>query len=314
LCCGRAPRDAFSRPIDTDVVTKVTRCPGGHDALGYGWQVNQDCCTTTAYDGAQWQLRRLATPTATTDLINPVLTPEVLRLGEHTSWNNAQPGTLVPILSSLYRYDGPEPPWRAWDWEIVAMQTNASPAGATVWRFAHHRSDVAYDAGTGSEPYYFWYLPRAMISPNGRFAMFTSNWEKTLGSTVGSDREPGGNFRCDVFIVALVNTAAFTDDPLVAGMTTVKAVHITELRSRIDALRIRFGLGAYSWTDPTLTAGTTTKAVHLAQLREALQQVYTASGRTPPTYTDPVIVGQSTVIRAAYIQELRTAVLNLEAV
>jgi len=307
------PMPYFIWDTNNDAITRVDKFPGGHDALGYGWQVNQDCCTTSDYDGAQWQLRTLANPTATTDLINPVLTPEVLLLGEHTSWNNAQPTTLVPILSSLYRYGSPQPPWRAWDGEIIAIQTNASPAGATVWRFAHHRTDITYDGGDGSQPYYFWYLPRAMISPDGRFAMFTSNWEKTLGPTTGADVEPGGNFRNDVFIVALVNTAAFTDDPLVAGVTLVKAVHITELRARIDALRIRFGLAAYAWTDATLAAGTTIKAVHLTQLREALEQAYTAAKQSPPTYTDPVITAQSTVIRAAHIQQLRTAVLNLEA-
>jgi hypothetical protein len=308
------PMPYFIWDLDTDVVTRVDRFPGGHDALGYARQVNQDCCTTTDYDAAQWQLRPLATPTATTDLINPVLTPEVLLLGEHTSWNNAQPGALVPILSSLYRYGSPQPPWRAWDEEIIAIQTNAGPAGATVWRFAHHRSNISYDGGSGSEPYYFWYLPRAMISPNGRFAMFTSNWEKTLGSTVGSDVEPGGAHRCDVFIVALVNpSAAFTDDPLVAGSTPVKAVHITELRSRIDALRIRFGLQVYTWTDPNLAAGTLVRAVHVTQLREALAQAYTAASRTEPSYSDPAIAPQSTVIKAVHIQELRTAVAILEA-
>jgi hypothetical protein len=308
------PMPYFIWDLDTDVVTRVDRFPGGHDALGYGRQVNQDCCTTTDYDAAQWQLRPLATPTATTDLINPVLTPEVLLLGEHTSWNNAQPGALVPILSSLYRYGSPQPPWRAWDEEIIAIQTNAGPGGATVWRFAHHRSNISYDGGTGSEPYYFWYLPRAMISPNGRFAMFTSNWEKTLGSTTGSDIEPGGAYRCDVFIVALVNpSGAFTDDPLVAGSTRIKAVHITEMRSRIDLLRVRFGLQPYTWTDASLAAGTLVRAVHVTQLREALAEAYLAAGRPPPSYTDQVLTPQNTVVRAVHIQELRTAVTILEA-
>jgi hypothetical protein len=238
----------------------------------------------------------------------------VLRLGEHTSWNNAQPSTRVPILSSLYRYGEPEPPWRAWDWEIIAIQTNASPAGGTVWRFAHHRSNITYDGGTGSEPYYFWYLPRAMISPDGRFAMFTSNWEKSLGdSTI--DREPGGNFRCDVFVVALGSSAApFTDDPLSARVTVVKAIHVTELRSRINDLRARFNLGPYDWTDDALAPGSIIKAADVGDLRTALQQAYAAAGRPAPSFpTDPTIVPASTVIKAAHIQELRTAVLALEA-
>jgi hypothetical protein len=307
------PMPYFIWDTNTDVVTRVNRFPGGHDALGYGWQVNQDCCTTTAYDGAQWQLRTLAAPTVTTDLINPVLTPEVLLFGEHTSWNNAQPAMLVPVLSSIYRYGSAQPPWRAWDGEVVAIQTSGGSSGGTVWRFAHHRSDITYDGGSGGEPYYFWYLPRAMISPNGRYAMFTSNWEKTLGPAVGGDVEPGGLFRNDVFIVELarvLTSPPFTDDPLSAGIF-VKAIHVTELRTRIDALRTRFGLAAYAWTDPGLAAGTTIKAIHFNQLRTALQQAYTAAGRTPPGFAE-TIVADSTVVKASHVQELRTAVVSLE--
>jgi hypothetical protein len=299
------PMPYFVWDLQTDIITRVGRLAGGHEALGYGWHVNQDCCTTTPYDGAQWQLRALSDPASTSDLINPVQSPAVALLADHTSWNNAQAGVRVPILSSLYRYGSPQPPWRAWDDEIVAIQTNATPAGATVWRFAHHRSAVAAD---GSDAPYFWYLPRAIISPDGRFALFTSNWEKTLGASVTG--ETGGNYRTDVFIVALVTPpGVFTDDPLVAGVTVVKARHITELRLRIDRLRVGLGIGVYPWTDPGVAAGTMIRAVHVDELRTALEQASTAAGVTPPIFTDPTI----TVIRAVHIQELRAAVVALEA-
>jgi hypothetical protein len=242
---------------------------------------------------------------ATTDLIDP-LQPQVVFLADHTSWNNAAAGTRVPILSSLYRYGSPQPPWRAWDDEIVAIQTDAAAAAATVWRFAHHRSAIAPDDGGGAS--YFWYLPRAVISPDGRFALFTSNWEKTLGASVTG--EPGGDYRTDVFIVALVAPpwGAFTDDPLIPGVTVVKAAHVTELRLRVDALRVRFGAGVYAWTDPGLPAGTTIKAVHVLELRAALQQAYAAAGLPPPVYTEPAIA----VIKALHIHELRSAIVSLE--
>ena len=125
-----------------------------------------------------------------------------------------------------------------------------------MWRFAHHRSAVAADGGSGQ---YFWYLPRAIISPDGKFAMFTSNREKTLGASVTG--ETGGDYRTDVFIVALVTPPGlFTDDPLIAGVTVVKARHITELRVRIDTLRVELGMGVYAWTDPGPAAGTMIKA------------------------------------------------------
>jgi hypothetical protein len=191
--------------LTTNTITAVSRNAGGHDATGFGWLINQACCTSTSWDAAQWELRGLSDPGATVDLINPVPAQQEIYLSDHTSWNNATPGTLMPILSSLYRYyDGTfnTAPWRAWDDEIVAIDTHAPGAGAAVWRFAHHRSNVSYDDDP-SRALYFWYVPNAVISPNGRWAIFTSNWEKTLGSAVDSDIQPGGRYRCDVFLVAL---------------------------------------------------------------------------------------------------------------
>lgn len=299
--------------LNTDVFTPVTTRAEGHEALGFGRLVNQSCCTASFHDGAQWQLRSLSSPATTTDLIAPVLSPQEVSIADHTSWNNAQPGTSVPILSALYRYDGAEnsAPRRAWDDEIVAIQTDAYPLGATVWRFAHHRSAVARDGGGVAG--YFWYLPRAIISPNGRWAIFTSNWEKSLGPTVGSDIEPGGLHRSDVFLVALAKggLGVFTDDPLSRGVSFVKAVHITELRSRIDALRGTVSLAPFEWTDTALGAGTAIKAIHPTELRTALQQAYAQAGRTPPTFTDATI-DAGTLIRLVHIQELRDAVIDLE--
>jgi len=106
--------------------------------------------------------------------------------------------------------------------------------------------------------------------------------------------------------------STFTDDPLVAGSTAIKAVHITELRSRINAIRSTLGLGTYSYTDPTLTANATiVKAVHVTDLITALSQAYTVAGRTPPIYsgTTPAIGGHAL---ATTLSQLRAAVLAIE--
>jgi hypothetical protein len=292
--------------LSTHTFTYVTTLGSGHDALGFGWQINQD--GPDPYDGAQWQLRSLASPNSTSSLISPQLSPLQPCIADHTSWNNAQAGVRVPVLSSLYRYTAepcPLPPaWRTWDDEIVTIQTNA-PGHATVWRFAHHRSRVARDdTGSGS---YFWYQPHAVISPNGRWALFTSNWEKTLGLATNS--EPEGIFRTDVFVVRLL-AGAFTDAVL-TGLP-VRAIHFTELRDRIDLLRLALGIGPYSWTDPGLAPGFTVRAVHLLDLRAALEQAYARAGRALPVFSEVTVVGGTTIIRAAQIEELRTAVINLE--
>jgi len=169
---------------------------GGHFATGFGTMVNQDCCTSTTWDAAQWQLRNLATPAANQDLIAPVLSPQETYAGDHASWNNAQPGTPVPFITGFYRTATETAPWRPWDDEIIAVQTGGT-SSATVWRFAHHRSSLVS----------FWDTPRANVSQDGRWALFTSNWERTLGG------DPDGAPREDVFMVELRGSAASPSSP-----------------------------------------------------------------------------------------------------
>ena len=89
-------------------------------------------------------------------------------------------------------------------------------------------------------------------------------------------------------------------------------MHFTELRARVDDLRVAHGLRRFPWTDPTLTAGVTpVAAVHVSQLRAALVQAYGAAGATPPGFgTEPVHSGGS--VRAAHVNALRRAVEALE--
>jgi hypothetical protein len=103
------------------------------------------------------------------------------------------------------------------------------------------------------------------------------------------------------------NPNAFSDNPLVAGTTVIKATHISELRTAVSAARARNGLPAVAWTDPTLSGGMI-KAIHITELRAALNAVYTRLSRTLPSYTDPTIVPGQTTSKAAHVQELRNAV------
>jgi hypothetical protein len=200
-----APRYAAQEylwDLQTGGVTELgtAALPYGHDAFGYGTYVNKDCCTASSWDAGQWQYRSLGSPLATRDLIKSVLKPQEVYLSDHTSWNNARPDRLTPVVSGLYRYGTNGSAWRAWDDEIVAIQTDAAAgAEATVWRFAHHRSDVAYDGDPSRLA--FWYQPHANVSQDGRWVLFTSNWEKTLGTD--SAAEAGTAARQDVFLLEL---------------------------------------------------------------------------------------------------------------
>lgn len=129
-------------------------------------------------------------------------------------------------------------------------------------------------------------------------------------------RDPAGLSTTQSITVTVVTAgvAAFIDDPLVPGVTPVKAVHFQELRTRIDALRVRAGLTGFAWTDRVLTPGATpVRRVHLTELRTALRAAYLAVGQPAPVYTDTRVTPGTTPIRASHITGLRTAVVALEA-
>ena len=95
----------------------------------------------------------------------------------------------------------------------------------------------------------------------------------------------------------------FTDDPLVPGVTVIKAVHITELRDAINQARARAGLSAASWAE-SVTSGVTIKASQIVEMRARLDEARAALGLSAASYTDPSLSAGMTV-KAAHVQELR---------
>lgn len=102
-------------------------------------------------------------------------------------------------------------------------------------------------------------------------------------------------------------TTIFTDDPVSAGVP-IKAVHITQLRTAVNAMRAAGGLGAAVFTDPALAAGTLIKAVHVTELRTALDQARSAIGISVLVYVDPTITANVTTVKAAHVTDLRNGV------
>ncbi|MBV9494028.1 MAG: hypothetical protein JOZ54_07260, partial [Acidobacteria bacterium] len=102
----------------------------------------------------------------------------------------------------------------------------------------------------------------------------------------------------------LATTVIFTDDPLSAG-TIIKAVHLAQLRTAVNAVRAVAALGAVTFTD-SASPGVVVKAVHITELRTALNQALTALGFATPAYTDPSLTGVP--IKAVHFQELRNRV------
>lgn len=101
----------------------------------------------------------------------------------------------------------------------------------------------------------------------------------------------------------LATTIVFTDDPVVATSTIVKAAHLTQLRTAVNAVRTSAGLAALG-SDPTIGPGLAIRAQHITTLRTALNEARTVIGVAALSFTDtpPVIV------KAVHVQELRNGV------
>jgi hypothetical protein len=134
----------------------------------------------------------------------------------------------------------------------------------------------------------------------------------TVGATAGardvSVINPDGQQSTGSGLLTVTN---FTDDPLVASTTPIKAAHITELRTRIDAIRSARGLPPFSWGPAPVAGSSTISAQNVLDLRQALREAYVAAGLTPPSYTPPDPAA-GVPIRAIHINELRAAVVAIE--
>jgi hypothetical protein len=103
----------------------------------------------------------------------------------------------------------------------------------------------------------------------------------------------------------VATTTLFTD-PVLSTTIVVKAAHLTELRTAVNAMRTLAGLSAATFTDPAITAqATAVKGVHITELRTALDAARAAIGLAALVYTDGTITTGVTTIKRAHISEPR---------
>lgn len=95
-------------------------------------------------------------------------------------------------------------------------------------------------------------------------------------------------------------------DPSIRAATRVKAVHLTQLRTAVNAMRATAGLAAFSFTDGEL-AGRPPRAVHFLELRDALSEARTALGFSAVTFSSPA-PQTGGAVRASHLEELRNGV------
>jgi hypothetical protein len=106
---------------------------------------------------------------------------------QHFTWSNVDVNDSAPVCGSMHSYDGDTAIDQPFAAEIFCIETDG--LASTVWRFAHNRATYI--------PPFFNTQPLGNVSRDGRFFLFTSDWDAQLGT------EADGTPLTDVFIVRL---------------------------------------------------------------------------------------------------------------
>jgi hypothetical protein len=108
----------------------------------------------------------------------------------------------------------------------------------------------------------------------------------------------------------LATTIIFTDATITQQSTTIKAAHITQLRTAMTAictLAANPSPCSTAFTDPSLSTSIKVMILHLTELRAKLNAARSALGLTAQSYAEGSIT-TATTIKAAQINELRSGV------
>lgn len=154
----------------------------GYAANGYSHMVGRGDATD------DWNMvkRPLNDPTQITPLVWP-LPPGLWGQEKHFTWNNDNPKDTMPLCGSVFTYYSEDVVKRPYDGEIFCLRTDGLVS--TIWRFAHHRSNVDEDVFNSQ--------PTVSISRDGHYLLFNSNWDEHLGML------RNGNARADIWIAKL---------------------------------------------------------------------------------------------------------------
>lgn len=189
---------------------------------------------------------------------------------------------------------------------------NSSVAPATLVAAASSTTAVSlsWSAPTGGAPHHY-----------GIWRLTSGSWSKinTTSSTTYSDTtvsattaylyqisaEDGSNNVQGWTNWDIATTILFTDDTITPGSTVMKAVHVTELRTAVNAVRAAAGLSAATWTNSSIS-GAWIDSDDILDLRSNLGEAINALALVPPNYIDSVLTGAT--IKKSHIEQLRQRV------
>jgi hypothetical protein len=232
-----------------------------------------------------------------------------------TSWSKTRVGAL--FFSPPPPIPAPNSPSKEYIYaggRLVATEEPnplLAPTNLVADTFSSSRIDLTWTAAPGAHHYQ---IERAN-NLGGTFSVVNSNVTTTTYSdtTVTSvnaylyrvrSADASGNLS-QPGSIDVATAITFTDNPLTAGTTLIKAQHVTELRQAVNAVRAVANLSAVNWTDASLT-NVPIKAVHIQELRTNLDLALSTLGYTPAPYTDSSLAGIP--IKKIHVDELRQRV------
>ena len=194
----------------------------------------------------------------------------------------------------------------------------AAPANLIAATFSNARVDVSWSAVPNAHHYQ---LERASVIGESNFQPINAN---VVGTTYQDTTVTNGNayiYRVKaadaannlspVSNVDVATAITFDDDPFPVPptFTMVKAQHIVQLRTAINALRITAGLTAASWTqtiNPAQPGTVTIMAIDVEELRIKLDDALGIFNLPTGGYTDASLSNKQ--ILKTHITELRSRV------
>lgn len=224
-------------------------------------------------------------------------------------------------------------------YKVRAVQTNGDITDAAI-------SGILYKNTASAAPVILSPVPSSPISPGAFWAILritrdinghsmTVTYSKDSGEfaiianditdscIVAAKLTAGGAYRfrvtdeygaySEVARTITVTAETYTDSPVTAGTTRIKAAHINEIRSRVEQLCAFYGLSAPSWNESIIAGTTSIKhyPAHVAEIRSTLTAIYQkinglGAGVIIPTPAWSTTL-DDTKPKAAAIEELRAA-------
>jgi len=215
-----------------------------------------------------------------------------------TSGLSAGTHSITAIYSGENRFNGSTSP-------AVSQVVTGIAIPANFSAFAPDPTQVmlSWSAASGATSYEVW----RSVSINAPFALHLVTGDT---SALDTSVSAGVTYLYKVRTVSGGDVSAFSaiDAATTIAYTSgsvVQAIHVTELRNGVNAMRAAAGLAPFSFADDPLSAGTVIRAVHVSQLRTALSAARAQIPLSAIAYTDPTLLAGGSVIRAAHVNELR---------